>query len=360
MNGVVTAFYLFDVAQDIRLPELRAQLGDRVSDAMLGDKTPGQPRLHYLQPPLVADGTSLGCGDLDGFRVRFKFYDYGVVSVMLTRDFAGSWSDLTQLGQDLIESEPLEAHATSACQAVVAAIATTLGGAREQWLQEDYLVFAITALDAPATVTELTAAHGADIAQLLRGERQALSEQEREEVLRHRMSYLADDLVVPAWNAAFVYDTPAALPAIIEIIELANSQLLEFRFHDEQLEAQLTRSYADLQRPRLVDRWFGRRQRRAAQRLQALLIDVNELTDRAENAVKFVGDVYAARLFNQLAARLQLDNWKRNVQEKLKTLDDIYQFAVEQTGMAQANMLELAIVVIMVIELALLLAGIMK
>lgn len=371
MTGAVTAFYLFDVAQEIRLPALRTALGDRVSDATLADKSPGQPRLHYIDAPLVADGASLGCAELDGFRVRVKFYKYGVISLMLTREFAGTWGDLTVLGQDLIESEPLEAHATAACRAVVGRVGTALVGARAQWLQEDYLVFAITALDSAVSATgaagpaggladAVMSEHGADIAQLLRGERQALSGQERDEVLRHRMSYLADDLIVPAWNAAFVLDTAAALPAILEILEFANSQLLEFRYHDEQLESQLTRIYAELQRPHLFDRWTGRRHRRAARHLQALLIDVNELTDHAENALKFVGDVYAARLFTQVAARLQLDGWKRNVQEKLKTLDDIYRFAVEQTGMAQANILELTIVVIMVIEFSLFLAGIMK
>lgn len=360
MTGGVTVFYLFDVAQEIRLPALRALLGSQASDATLTDKTPGQPRLHYIQPPLIADGAAFDRAELDGFRVRFKFYDYGVVSVMLTRDFNGTWHDLTALGQDLIDSEPLEAHASTACRAVVDRIGAALTGVRAHWLQEDYLVFAITGPDAPISGEDLMAAHGGDIAQLLRGERQTLSAQEIDEVLRHRMSYLADDLVVPAWNAAFVLDTPAAVPAILEILEFANSQLLEFRYHDDQLEQQLTRAYAELQRPRMLDRWTGRRHRRAARRLQALLIDVNELTDHAENAVKFVGDVYVARLFTLLAERLRLDDWKRNVQEKLKTLDDIYRFAVEQTGMAQANILELTIVVIMVIEFALFLAGIMK
>ena len=364
MTGSVTAFYLFDVAQEIRLPALRAELGDQVSDATLGDKRPGQPRLHYIEPPLVADGASLGYAELDGFRVRVKFYGYGVVSVMLTREFSGAWRDLIALGQDLIESEPLEVHATAACRAAVSRIGPALAGIRAEWLQEDYLVFAITSLDAAgealASADEVIAAHGADIAQLLRGERQPLSLQEREEVLRHRMSYLADDLVVPAWNAAFVLDTAASVGPILEILEFANSQLLEFRYHDDQLESQLTRIYADLQRPRFLDRWTGRRHRRAARRLQALLIEVNELTDHAENALKFTGDIYAARLFTQVAARLRLDDWKRNVQEKLKTLGEINQFAVEQTGMAQANILELAIVLIMVIELALFMAGIME
>lgn len=79
MNGSVTAFYLFDVAQEIRLPALKAALGSRVTDATLTDKSPGQPRLRYIQAPLIADGGDLGCAELDGFRVRFKFYDYGVV-----------------------------------------------------------------------------------------------------------------------------------------------------------------------------------------------------------------------------------------------------------------------------------------
>jgi hypothetical protein len=105
---------------------------------------------------------------------------------------------------------------------------------------------------------------------------------------------------------------------------------------------------------------IGRRFTVAARRLQSLFIDVNELTDRMENAVKFVGDVYSARLFGLIAARLGLASWKRNVEEKLETLDDIYRFAVEQTGMSQGNILELVIVFILVLELGLFFAGLMK
>jgi hypothetical protein len=179
-------------------------------------------------------------------------------------------------------------------------------------------------------------------------------------VLRSALSYLSSDLVVTAWNAAFVFDTEAGTLATIEILELANSQLLEFRYHDDLLESEMTRIYAELQVQKWSDRFAGRRRQRAARHLQGLFIDVNELTDRTENAVKFVGDIYAARLFGIIAGRLGLDRWKRNVEEKLKTLDDINRFAVEQTGMSQANLLELVIVLILVIELALFFAGVMK
>jgi hypothetical protein len=231
--------------------------------------------------------------------------------------------------------------------------------ARGAFLSEDYLVFGVTEFDAPVTADELIEQRGPDIAQLLRGERQPLSRQERDEVLRNRISYLNDDLVVAAWNASFVYDSEAGLLAAIEILEFANSQLLEFRYHDDLLESQLTQIYAELQRPRGVFS-LGRRHAKQALRLHALFIDVNELTDRMENAVKLAGDIYSARLFGIVSARLGLDRWKRNVEEKLKTLDDIYRLVVEQTGMSQANLLELVIVLILVIELGLLLAGITK
>ena len=85
--------------------------------------------------------------------------------------------------------------------------------------------------------------------------------------------------------------------------------------------------------------------------MHTLFIDVNELTDRTENALKIVGDVYAARLFTLAAARLGLDHWKASVREKLKTVDDIYRFAVEQATLVRGEFLEVTIVLILLIEL---------
>lgn len=360
-SGFVTALYLFDVAQSIQLDALRTHLGAHASSARLGDKTAGPPRLRYLQPPVMAEGSAFACGDLDGFKVRVKFYDYGVVSLMLSRPFAGTWADLVALGQTLIESEPLEEHATRACESIAAQVSTALIDRRQAFLSEDYLVFAVTELDEEdRDADDVLERHGADIAQLLRGERQALSVQERDFVLKSRMSYLAGDLIVPAWNAAFISDTEAAALDAIEILELANSQLLEFRYHDDLLEGELARMYAELQQPRWTDRFASGRRTRAILRLQSVVIDVNELTDRLENTVKFVGDPYAARVLSTVGTRLGLEHWKSSVEEKLRTLDDIRRFAVEQTGIAQANLLELVIVAILVLELGLSFAGIMK
>ena len=102
-----------------------------------------------------------------------------------------------------------------------------------------------------------------------------------------------------------------------------------------------------------MQNWLGRGYSRAARHVHALFIDVNELTDKTENALKIAGDVYAARVFALVAARLALDHWKASVREKLQTVDDIYRFAVEHTAMARGEFLELTIVLLIVIELVL-------
>jgi hypothetical protein len=352
--GQVHVFFLFDVAQAIDLGALRRRLGSALQASRLDDKNAATPAVSYLTPPLSCGGDVLGVAEVDGFALRVKFFDYGVISLLLSKPFAGSWSDLIGLSQTLIESEPMEQRATAVCRRLVDQIRADLSGVRQTFLSEDYLVFALTAIPDAPTADEVLARHGGEIAQVLRGERQRLSTQERDEVLSHRLSYLADDLIVPAWNASFIFDAEPGTSATMEILEFANSQLLEFRYYDDLLDTELARLYPELQRSGWLDRVAGRRHTRAARRVQALMLDVNELTDRVQNAVKFVGDVFGARLLGNVATRIGVDRWKSNVDEKLKALDDIRRFSVEQAGSVQANTLELAIALICALELWLL------
>ena len=119
-----------------------------------------------------------------------------------------------------------------------------------------------------------------------------------------------------------IYDTEAGAQETLELLEYANSQLLQFRYYDQLLDTELQRIYAQLQAHGWGRPWLS------------LFIDVNELTD--------------------------FDRWKENVREKLQTLDDIYRFAVEQTAMTRGEFLEITIVLILVLDLVLFFAGIMR
>lgn len=356
----IVAFYLFDCAESVALKEVPRLLGGPAVPARLAPKPATPAYVQYDNPPLSFEGESVGVSDVEGFRARVRVYDYGVISVALTRPFAGSWDECVALGQTLIESPELEARAEDVCRLVMVKLKDALKQPREALLSEDYLVVAVTELDRPRLADELMAERGDAIAALLRGERHQLSSQEKAKVLQERISYLADDLVVAAWNAAFVYDTAAGVQAALEILEFANSQLLELRYYDRLLDEELAAIYARLQRSRWFEQWVGGRHTRAARHVQALLIDINELTDRTQNTVKFIGDLYAVRLFRLVAERLDLDAWKAEVEGKIRTLDDLYRFAVEQSSTARGNFMEFTIVLILVLELFLILIGVMN
>jgi hypothetical protein len=354
--GSVTAFFLFDIADEIDLAKAPGVLQAEAVPSRLVSKPYTPAYLQYQTPPLVIEGEALALPAIAECRVRVKVYDYGVVSLSLSRSFAGAWEDLTPAGQALLD---LEGVARDSCRRLADRLGPALAKGRPPTLSEDYLVFAVSELSEPVSAEQLLLRDGDAIAAVLRGERQPLSRQERDEVLRHHLSYLADDLVVPTWSTALVCDTEAGLQAAIEILELANSQLLQFRYYDDRLENELARIYDNLEPPRWYDWRGGRRMMQATYDLHTLFIEVNELTDKTENALKLVGDVYAARLFALVSARLGLERWKGNVEEKLETLDDIYRFTVEQTQMSRANVLELTIVLILVLELILFFMGIM-
>lgn len=356
--GSITAFYLFDIADEIDLAAVPRTLQTTPARARLEPKPYTPAYLQYQTPPLVIEAEALDLPDLAGCPPRVKVYDYGVVSLALSCPFAGTWEELASAGHRLAG---LESRAADICRAIASRLRATLVRGREPELSEDYIVFSVTDLNERLAADALIDTKGDVIAALLRGEApNALSRQERDEVLRHRISYLADDLVVPTWSSAFVYDTEAGVQAALEIFEFANSQLLEFRYYDDLLDSELGRIYDSLERPRWYDRILGRRMVRETLELHTLFIEVNELTDKTENAIKMVGDVYAARLYALISARLGLDRWKANVEEKLDTLDDIYRFSIEQTHMSRANLLELTIVLILVLELILVFMGIMK
>jgi len=132
-------------------------------------------------------------------------------------------------------------------------------------------------------------------------------------------------------------------------LQYANSQLLEFRHYDELLTTQLEGVYDFLERGRgLWSRW---RTARAASKLHTVLLDVSELTERADNAIKFLSDMFSARLYKLAASRVGVPDYKDLVQQKLQTAEELYRFMVDEFNQSRAFVLELMVVVILIIEL---------
>src|SRR5919108_3046365 len=116
LHGQVVALYLFDIAEATDLQAAAALIGGVRAKFAPKPATPSY--VQYQQPPLWIEGAALEVAPIDGFRVGVKLFDYGVISLRLTRDFHGSWRELAEAAHQLVENEALEREAEQAARSV--------------------------------------------------------------------------------------------------------------------------------------------------------------------------------------------------------------------------------------------------
>ena len=357
LHGAVLVLIQFDVSEEIRLDELRKIFGARTVEASFKHPAPGY--VQYQRPPVVEpiEPLVLDSGErLDG---QIKYYDYGVLSVVFELPFSGDWDTLVRLSGRWVWDTDFTALAQKIVKKKLERAAPALIKPYTNWLHEDYFIFHVREAGNTRSANELLAANGDHIAQIVRGEAHQLSEGERQEILQGRISYYPNDLAVIGWNAAFLYDTNAGAETAIQLLEYANSQLLEFRHYDELLTNELEGVYDFLERGGSgAMRWFSRwRTARAASRLHTVLLDVSELTEHADNAIKFLSDMFSARLYKLAALKIGVPDYKDLVEKKITTAEELYRFMVDEFNQSRAFVLELMVVIILVIELVMLFRG---
>jgi hypothetical protein len=351
LRGSVLVLIQYDICEEIRLDVIRQLLQARNAQATFkSSQAPGYVR--YQRPPVADRLEPLVLDSGERLTGEIKYFDYGVVSLVFELPFSGDWDTLVELSARWTSDSNFEKLASKVIhQRLERATPALIKPYKEEnWLQEDYFIFHMREIDGSPTAEELLATHGSRIAQVVRGETSTLSEGERQEILQSRISYYPNDLAVIGWNAAFIYDTQAGAETAIQLLQYANSQLLEFRHYDEFLTSELENVYDFLEKGS-TGTWSRWRTARAASKLHTVLLDVNELTERADNAIKFLSDMFSARLYKLCAQKVGVPDYKDLVQQKIHTAEDLYRFMIEQFNQSRAFVLELMVVVILIIEL---------
>ncbi len=355
LHGSVLVLIQFDVCEEIRLDQLRQIFSARTLEQP-SFKHPAPGYVRYQRPPVVEAIEPLVLDSGERLQGQIKYYDYGVLSVVFELPFSGDWETLIRLGSRWVWDVDFELYATRiARKKLEQATPALVKPYSSEWLSEDYFIFHVREVAGSPSAAELVSLHGERIAQIVRGETATLSEGERNEILQSRISYYPNDLAVIGWNAAFLYDSDVGSEAAIQLLEYANSQLLEFRHYDELLTRELESVYDSLDKGTgTLARW---RLARAATKLHTVLLDVTELTEHADNAIKFLSDMFSARLYKLAAAKVGVPDYKDLVTQKLKTAEDLYHFMVDQFHQSRAFVLELMVVIILIIDLFFLFRG---
>jgi hypothetical protein len=360
VSGTVIACRLFDVADSIDLSKAealwdqhprtgvsRGRLVSTPSKAVTFGVAPLDIPLDPVEMRL--DGTDLWAS------ATARLYDFGVTRLALHVPADNlSWSEFTRR---LIA---VDRHFGPAAGAPVwstlldhvrRTFASTLLRPTPETLEEDYLIGMVRAFDETPDADGLL--QRIDLVPLLSGEERPLSQGTRRELLRQRFSWYADDLVVMTWDRAFIYE-PRGDSDVTDVLDVANAQLLEMRYYDQLLDAELPNMYNLVQamqrtRPLLGSRRFAN----LARRFYTLVAEVTELREKVDNALQVTEDVYLARIYTAAHELFRVGAVNAAVDRKLAIIRDTYTALYDEASAARSALMEAAIIVLIVIEVVL-------
>lgn len=195
---------------------------------------------------------------------------------------------------------------------------------------EEYSIFMVSHYQGPP---EAFLHHSQIIASLLKSERQELADQEIAHTLQTQIKYGRHDLAIIDWDGAILFDPEGDFEQEIELLTLANLQLLRHRTLDRDLDQRLDRMAQVVHEgePGKATRSpLGHRElaRGLVEVIRARTHSIAQL-QRLEREIKLIGDWYSARFFDIAGNKFKIAEWRRTIQSKLESVEDIYAIVAE-------------------------------
>ncbi|MBL8955029.1 MAG: hypothetical protein JNK82_29910 [Myxococcaceae bacterium] len=351
-NATALCYRIFDVAEEIDLKRAAGMLSQSVSRMTFTRE--GSEYVQLSNPPLSVElGTrplALRDGKID-VQVAARLFDHGALSVILRVPIPAGTSleDLIPFADELYDSPAIERVSSE----VVAQLRAALGPAFKAphlWEKnESYTVLLAKDLEGASTPAEILGAP--ELARLLIGEvkEKQLSPEETQIVIERSFSYGARDLAVVDWNAAFLWE-PSGSYDIADLLEVANAQLFELRYYDDVLDRELTRIYDAIESKKTAGALIFSPYKKLMRELMLTVIELTEYSERVENSIRIVGDVYLARVYEAAVVQLRIGPWQSQVTRKLRLLNQTYELLKGEVDTARSLTLEVMIVLLIVFE----------
>jgi hypothetical protein len=365
-GGKVLVYYLFDLADAVALETLRIKWVGRSTSIKLVSRRSSPSYLQFDTEPLLLpmgrQRLSLTADRSLEVEVQAKVFEFGVVSIAWELPFPSDWPAAVRDAHLYIDNARIASESEKLLQDLMPALEPALVKPYSEHMREDYTIFYVHGFDDPSLNSSdmILRELGSDIAGMVRGESKKLAQQEQKTILEHHITYFEDDLVVVAWNSSFIYD-PEASSEHVDILEFANVELLELRSYDKLLDEELESIYDEVEKPlRKWDTLWANPHQPTIQRLTKLLLDVTELTDRIENTLKIIGDLYCARIYRMISTLLQLRDWQARVDGKLENARQIYETLHSEVQTRRSTSMEVIIITLIAIEIILVIFPIVK
>ncbi len=362
-QGEVVYIYAFDVAYDTARKPIHELAGQPVAQFVVDASKRSPRQLFFYRPQMVRLPPMERIGPLGPVRVErvVKLLPVGAISISVRVPFSvAHFEELVAFHDLQFSNGALHEEVRRLAQEITTELRGHLIRPQPQLPEEEaYTVFCLAAPVLNADNQPMNAelwfqGHRHQVAALLTQEESSgrLSKQEALESTARHLSYYDNDLVVVDWDAALIVDEPQDFDETLYIMEIANLQLAELEAYDRLLDDALERSYRDLGERPLRSRTHTMRE------LREIRIDMARFNDELSNTTKFFGDWHLARIYENISSRFHLADWHRTIDGKLKTLDDLYQILKNDQNYRMMLWLEIAIVMLFIIDLVILALGV--
>ena len=352
-RGTCHVLFAYDIGFSIDLNEAQRRIKDVKQRETIKHKRRAPQYFQYQPAPLrVTHGVeSLAIGEFTTKpAVDVVLYDFGGASVVYSIPLTGSLPDLLSLSDTLYENLLLLNDSRKRVDEILKAIGEAVSKPSTSAFVEDYVIFQIDGLQPQHSVAELVDTHRQLLAQILRAETRALSEDEVTDAMSRRVSFGPDDVTIIDWNSAIVMDPDAE--DILAVLEFANLELMEMRYLDNRVDSSLTLAYETLSKKPWKSFPFGRNPAEL-QRVAQWQVDAAILFEGVNNSLKLLGDQYLARLYRTAADRFHLAEWDATILRKLETLDGIYSKISDLLTTRRMELLEWIIIILIAVSIAL-------
>jgi hypothetical protein len=353
-NGACFVIFAYDAARSINLELAERRVHEATQRQTMPHKRRAPSYFEYQPPPLrISQDTEPVLVSKFSARasVDLLLYDFGAVTVTYSFPIAGPFADLLQLSEELYDNEFLLSDSRLRVSQLLKVMGEAASQASVAPVVEDYVVFHIESFTQPFNASRFCSEQGRQIAQILRAERQILSDQEVDDAIAARISFGIEDLTIVDWNAALLVDREGE--DVRAVLDFANVELLEMRYLDQRLDRALDEAYDTLSRPSLnLLRVFGYYSA-ALRRVAELQVDNAILFEGVNNTLKLLGDQYLARVYRLVNRRFHLDEWDASILRKLQTLESIYEKISDQAANRRMEILEWVIIILIAASIAL-------
>src|SRR6185295_3690325 len=231
-KGTCYAVFAYDIGWSINLEDVNRRITADRERSRLRHKTRAPQYFEYRPAPLrlMQEGGSFVVGQYQSSpTVEVMVYDFGAVTITYRFALDGPFENLLELSESLYENESLLIESRNRVEQLLQTIHPSIERPKIAKEVEDYIIFSIESYSPAQSLPPWTTLK-TELAQVLRGERTPLADQEIHDAMSCRISYGVGDGTLIDWHSAVIFGKE--MDDVRAVLEFANVELLEMRMLD--------------------------------------------------------------------------------------------------------------------------------